>query len=81
MDVLPSLKKEFVTLESAEQIINPYATPLVEREPPILTSLTYNTTPESTPRVLRSSRVIVQTNQDYIPSMLVNKYETMNTQV
>ena len=44
MDMLPSLTKEDTTLEAEEQIIDP----LVEIEPPIITSPTENAIPEET---------------------------------
>ena len=78
MDVLA---KEYVTLEVEEQIIYPSVPPLVEREQPVITSPTYNYTPEVTPGVCISSWVRVQTKQYYIPSMTWKQYETENNQV
>ena len=77
MDVLPSFKKEEVTLETEEQIIDP----VVEVEPPVIKSPVYNDTPETTPGMHRSSQVRVKTNQDHIPSMLGKQHENTNTQV
>ena len=77
MDVLPSIIGEVGTQEAAEQRIYP----IVKREPQEIISLTNNATPEATPGVRILSRVIVQNKQYYIPSMFVNQYKTVNTQV
>ena len=77
MDIFSSLAIEYVILEAVEQIIYP----VVEREPPVITSPNDNATPEATPGVIRSSRVRVQTNQEYIQLVSGKQYETTNSQV
>ena len=64
MDVLPSLLKWDVTIGASYQRIDPAVPPIVEREPPVITSSTKNDYPEAIPGVSRSSQVIVQTKQD-----------------
>ena len=72
MDAFPSLTREDETPEAAEKIIDP----VVEREPPEITSLTQNDTPEATTVLRISFWVRFQTKQDHIPIMLGKQYET-----
>ena len=66
MESSPSLTREDGTPESAEQIIDP----LVEIQPPEITSLNDNDTPEATTGLCISFWVIFQTKQYHIPIML-----------
>ena len=66
MDAFPSFTREDGTPEAAEQIIDP----VVEREPPEITSLNDNDTPEATTGLCISFWVRFQTKQDHIPIML-----------
>ena len=75
------IEKEYVTLETAEQIIDPAVTSLEEGELTVTIFSSKTATPEETPGVRRSSQVIFQTKPDYTPSISGNQYETVNTRV
>ena len=79
MYILPTLTNEDGTLEAVEKIIDPDVSPLVEREPPVIISPTYNATPETTPGVRKSSQFIVKTKKYYTPIILGKQYESVNT--
>ena len=66
MDAFTSLTREDGTPEAADQIIDT----VVEREPPEITSLNDNDTPEANTGLCISFWVRFQTKQDHIPIML-----------
>ena len=69
------------TLEALEQRIDPCVISLAEGEIQVTILPANIATPEETPWVHRSSRVIFQTKPYYIPIISGNQYETINTQV
>ena len=75
------IAKEDGTLEAAEQIIDTAVPSLAEGELPVTISLPKINNPEETPGVHRSSQVRFQNKPYYIPIVVGNPYETVNTQV
>ena len=73
------IEKEDVNLEALEQIIDQAVPWLAEGELPVTTLTANIATPEETPGVCISSRVIFQTNTYHIPIMSGKKYETVKT--